>query len=129
MAEELAYALITPYSLAKSRTGGIIGRLISQADVSLVGVHMYAPSDKFVGEYLAISAKNKVPKPFKDAFRDYVNNNLRRENALEWGYTNRIMLLLFKGKNARSKVREVVGPPTAQTKGDTIGHLRRLCSA
>jgi hypothetical protein len=41
--EELAYALITPYSLHKSRTGGIIARLL-WANVSLVAARMYAPS-------------------------------------------------------------------------------------
>lgn len=116
----LAYALITPYSLAKSRTGGIIGRLISQADLEFIGARMYAPSDLFVDKYLAIQAKNRVPQPFKSAFHDYVDANLRRKVALEKGYTNRFMLLLFRGANARRKLRSVVGPPTAQTKGDTV---------
>ncbi len=37
MATELAYALITPYSLIKSRTGGIIGRMLSLTDLELIG--------------------------------------------------------------------------------------------
>ena len=45
MADELAYVMITPYSLHKSRTGGIIGRLVSLAKLDLVGIHVYAPSD------------------------------------------------------------------------------------
>ena len=35
MADELAYVMITPYSLHKSRTGGIIGRLVSLAKLDL----------------------------------------------------------------------------------------------
>lgn len=41
--QELAYALVTPYSLHKSRTGGIIARLM-WADVRMVAARMYAPS-------------------------------------------------------------------------------------
>ena len=48
MSNELAYVLITPYSLMKSRTGGIIGRLLSLGRLELVGARMYAPSDEFV---------------------------------------------------------------------------------
>ncbi len=51
MKDELAYVLITPYSLLKSRTGGIIGRLMSMADLTLVGARMYAPSDALVDAY------------------------------------------------------------------------------
>ena len=40
--EELAYALITPYSLHKSRTGGILARLL-WANVRLAAARMYAP--------------------------------------------------------------------------------------
>ncbi|MHC4591418.1 MAG: hypothetical protein ACYS8L_01840, partial [Planctomycetota bacterium] len=50
--EELAYALITPYSLHKSRTGGIIARLL-WANVKLVAARIYAPrpESRFLEEY------------------------------------------------------------------------------
>ena len=41
--EQLAYAIVTPYSMRKSRTGGIVGRLISRTGLDLVGGRMFAP--------------------------------------------------------------------------------------
>ena len=37
MAEQLAYVIITPYSLHKSRTGGILSRLLSRTGLELAG--------------------------------------------------------------------------------------------
>ena len=36
MAEELSYVIVTPYSIRKSRTGGILARLISRTGLDLV---------------------------------------------------------------------------------------------
>ena len=41
--EELSYAIITPYTMRKSRTGGIIARLISRTGLDLVAARMFAP--------------------------------------------------------------------------------------
>jgi nucleoside diphosphate kinase len=120
MSEQLAYALITPYSLRKSRTGGIIGRLVSQTKLELVDVRMYAPSDKFVDEYLKIVEKSKIKKPFKEGFYRYVDENFRRKGALEKGFTNRFMMLLFKGSNALKELRRVVGSPSTFHLGYTV---------
>ena len=35
MAEQLAYVIITPYSLHKSRTGGILSRLLARTGLEL----------------------------------------------------------------------------------------------
>jgi len=82
MATELAYAMITPYSLHKSRTGGIIGRLVSLAKLDLVGVHMFAPSDAWVDEYLGLLRKSDLGNPVRDAFIRYVDENLRRNHPM-----------------------------------------------
>ncbi len=50
MAEELSYVIVTPYSIRKSRTGGIIARLISRTGLDLVAARMYAPSARAGGE-------------------------------------------------------------------------------
>ena len=55
MKSQLAYALITPYSLFKSRTGGIIGRLLAHAKLELVGARMFVFSDAFVDAYEQLS--------------------------------------------------------------------------
>ena len=44
MAQQLAYVIITPYSLHKSRTGGILTRLITRTGCELVAARMFAPS-------------------------------------------------------------------------------------
>src|SRR4051812_32442628 len=51
MAQELAYVIITPYSLHKSRTGGILARLITRTGLELVGARMFAPSPELVSRY------------------------------------------------------------------------------
>ena len=108
MREELAYAMITPYTLHKSRTGGIIGRLLSLAQLQFVGVHMYAPSDGWVDEYLDILRRSDLENPTRAAFIQYVEENLRKENPL--GLSNRCMVLLFRGENAsKHLLDDVVG--------------------
>lgn len=120
MAQELAYALITPYSLAKSRTGGIIGRLISQADLDFVGARMFAPSDAFVDAYLELQKNARIEAPYREAFLEYVDQNFRAETAAQRGLTNRFMMLLFQGKGARKHLRSIVGSPTARPIGNTV---------
>jgi len=49
--EELSYVIATPYSMRKSRTGGIVGRLISRTGLDLVGGRMFAPSSELAKRY------------------------------------------------------------------------------
>jgi hypothetical protein len=49
--EQLAYAIVTPYSIRKSRTGGILGRLISRTGLDLVGGRMFAPGAVLTKRY------------------------------------------------------------------------------
>jgi len=120
MGDELAYALITPYNLLKSRTGGIIGRLMSMGDLTLVGARMYAPSDKMIDAYSAtIVEKEDIDPALKDAFVGYMNDYFRPKNKL--GIVNRTMFLLFRGPNAVEVIKEeVAGPITSDPRGDTI---------
>ena len=50
-AEELSYVIVTPYSMRKSRTGGILSRLISRTGLDLVGGRMFAPGEELVRRY------------------------------------------------------------------------------
>ena len=119
MAEELAYAMITPYSLHKSRTGGIIGRLLSLTRLDLVGVHIYAPGDAWVDRYLAILRKSDLGNPVREAFIQYVHEHLRRSNPQ--GLSNRCMMLLFRGENALNHLMDdVVGHAGPQVVGNTV---------
>jgi nucleoside diphosphate kinase len=119
MAKELTYVLITPYSLLKSRTGGVIGRLLSLCQLELVGARMYAPSDAFVDAYSKTIEDEDLPPSLKSVVRQYVNDNFRKNN--KFGISNRFMVLLFEGENAVNHLYEdVVGPISQDVKGNTI---------
>jgi len=119
MADSMAYAMITPYSLHKSRTGGIIGRLLSLSKLDLVGVHIYAPGDAWVDEYLDLLRRTDLANPVRHAFIKYVDENLRRNNPL--GLSNRCMMLLFRGENALNHLMDdVVGHASPRVTGHTV---------
>jgi nucleoside diphosphate kinase len=119
MATELAYAMITPYSLHKSRTGGIIGRLLSLSKLDLVGVHMYAPTNAWVDQYLDLLRRSDLDNPVRGQFIEYVDENLRKSNPM--GLSNRCMVLVFKGENALNHlVDDVVGHASPKVEGYTV---------
>lgn len=118
MKNELAYVLITPYSLIKSRTGGIIGRLLSLGNLELVGARMYAPSDEFVDRYCATIEAQDMEHHLKKAFINYINDYFRRDNR--FGISNRTMLMLFQGENAVRTLKEDVVGSVDHTRGDTV---------
>jgi len=118
MAEELAYVLITPYSLLKSRTGGILGRLLSRAQLEFAGARMYAPSDAFVDAYVEAIRDGGADAEQKEPLCQYVEDNFRP--ARRAGVSNRVMMLLFRGPNATQALNKVVGPVTTEPRGDTI---------
>jgi len=51
MSQQLAYVIVTPYSLYKSRTGGILSRLISRTGLDLAAMRMFAPGPDLVKHY------------------------------------------------------------------------------
>ena len=120
MNRQLTYILITPYSLLKSRTGGIIGRILALSrDVRFVGARMYAPSDDMVDRYLATLGAEEKPEAFLSALKSYVDSNLRQENP--FGISNRMMMLLFEGADAIQALRRnVVGDLSFDVTGDTV---------
>jgi len=128
MSEELAYAIITPYSLHKSRTGGIIARLISRSGVELVAARMFAPSAELVREYAAqiVSADDPQDRQVQELIRDYVLRNFQPEPKSQ--RRRRVMVLLFKGEDAVRRLRAVVGSFSPHRRGgetirDTYGDL------
>ncbi|MGC8990117.1 MAG: nucleoside-diphosphate kinase [Verrucomicrobiia bacterium] len=128
MSEELAYAIITPYSLHKSRTGGIIARLISRSGVELVAARMFAPSAELVSEYAeqVVSPDDPQEKRIQELIREYVIRNLGPEPKSQ--RRRRVMMLLFKGEDAVRKLRAVIGNFSPHRRGgetirDTYGDL------
>ncbi|MBM3846738.1 MAG: nucleoside-diphosphate kinase, partial [Verrucomicrobia bacterium] len=109
MAEQLAYAIITPYSLHKSRTGGILARLIARTRLELVGARMFAPSPELVKEYASaiVSANDPQDRSVQELLRDYIIQNFSPDPKT--GRRRRVMMLLFRGEDAVRTLRSVVG--------------------
>ena len=119
MSEELGYALITPYSLYKSRTGGIIGRLLANTKLEFVATRMYVFSDEFLDAYKKVLCTPGMDRAVERAWCDYIDHNLRQDNP--YGLLPRCMLLMFRGDNAVRHLKEdIIGSFTEQPVGDTI---------
>src|ERR1051325_3663469 len=109
MSQELAYVIVTPYSLYKSRTGGILSRLISRTGLDLVAARMFAPSAALAKEYseVVVSTNDPQDRRIQERIRDYILKNFSPDPKT--GRRRRVMVLLFKGDDAVRKVRSVVG--------------------
>lgn len=119
MSEEIAYALITPHSLYKSRTGGIVSRLLANAKLEFVAARMFVFSDEFLDAYKKVLCPAGMEPAVERAWHDYVDANLRQRNP--YGLLPRCMVLLFRGANAvRHLKEEVIGSFTERPVGDTI---------
>jgi nucleoside diphosphate kinase len=119
---ELAYALVTPYSLHKSRTGGILARLL-WANVELVAARMYAPhsGSPFLEEYcdaIYDPAERFVPLHYQKILIEYVVKNFGRPNAR--GISNRLTLLVFRGANAEREIADAAGHVSRHVQGDNV---------
>src|SRR5258708_2572691 len=128
MAQQLAYVIITPYSLGKSRTGGILSRLITRTGMELAGARMFAPSMELVNKYseAIISANDPQDRRIQELINNYILQNLAPDPKT--GRRRRVMVLLFKGDDAVRKTRSVVGNIGPDRRGgetirDTYGDL------
>ena len=128
MSEQLAYVIITPYSLHKSRTGGILSRLLSRTGLELAGARMFAPSAELVQKYCeaTISANDPQDRYIQELIYTYILQNLSPDPKT--GRRRRVMMLLFRGEDAVRKTRSVIGNITAERRGgetirDTYGDL------
>ena len=128
MSQQLAYVIITPYTLSKSRTGGILARLITRTGLELVGARMFAPSQELVKLYsqAIVSAADPQDRRIQELLRDYILANLSPDPKT--GRRRRVMMLLFQGDDAVRKVRSVIGNISTDRRGgetirDTYGDL------
>src|SRR3974390_2442281 len=128
MAQQLAYVIITPYSLHKSRTGGILTRLLSRTGLDLVAARMFAPSPELVKKYSdeTISANDPQDRRIQELIYNYIVQNFSADPKS--GRRRRVMMLLFRGDDAVRKTRSVVGNISADRRGgetirDTYGDL------
>src|SRR5437016_9223038 len=118
--EELAYVIVTPHSMRKSRTGGIVGRLISRTGLDLVGGRMFAPSAELTQSYADTIVTETDPRhrATQELIRDYVLKNFTGEKN---GQRPRVLFLIFRGPDAVEKIHRVVGHIVHErTSGETI---------
>jgi nucleoside diphosphate kinase len=128
MSQQLAYVIITPYSLFKSRTGGILSRLITRTGLELAATRMFAPSEELVKQYsqAIISQNDPQDRRVQELIHNYILQNLSPDPKT--GRRRRVMVLLFKGEDAVRKTRSVIGHINADRSGgetirDTYGDL------
>jgi len=126
MSQQLAYVIITPYTLSKSRTGGILARLITRTGLEMVGARMFSPSLELVKQYseAVVSANDPQDRRIQELIRDYILKDLSPDPKT--GRRRRVMMLLLKGDDAVRKVRSVIGNIGADRRGgetirDTYG--------
>ena len=100
----LSYVLVTPYTVAKSRTGGVLSRLLMRTDLELVGAQIFAPDQEFAEKY-AESLRERAPSNQLVLLADYIQKYLGPSG----GRPHRTLLLLFKGENPCEKLLTVCG--------------------
>jgi nucleoside diphosphate kinase len=118
--EELSYAIVTSHSMRKSRTGGIIARLISRSGLDLVGARMFAPSAELAKRYAdtIVTETDARHRATQELIRNYVLKNFT--GAVN-GQRPRVLFLVFHGPDAVEKIHNVVGHiVNERTSGETI---------
>jgi nucleoside diphosphate kinase len=121
--DELAYVLINPYTIYKSRTGGVISRLFTRTALDLVAARMFAPSRELVEQYAEVVISDKDPqnRKIQELIRQYILDNYSPDPKT--GQRRRVMMLVFRGEDAVRRVRQqAVGSfqPEKGTAGETI---------
>jgi nucleoside diphosphate kinase len=108
MAKELAFTLINPYTISKSRTGGVIGRITSRTGLDMVAARMFGPSPELVEQYAHLILESPdIPAEERHLLADYVRHNYGPDPVT--GRRRRVMMILFEGEDAVAKVRDAVG--------------------
>lgn len=121
MAEELSYVVITPYSLLKSRTGGIISRLIARTGLDLAAARMFAPGPELTQQHTESLnwAEDPEHRKIQELIRDYVLTQFAPDPKT--GRRRRVMMLVFRGEDAVRKTFSVVGHiAPGRSGGETI---------
>ncbi len=107
MEQSLSYVLVTPYTVAKSRTGGVLSRLLSRISLELVGAQMIAMDQTITEEYASIirSREKDEGANTSNLLSSYIEQNLGPTG----GVKHRSLLLLFKGEHPCEELAKVVG--------------------
>src|SRR3954454_904463 len=118
--EQLSYAIVSPYSMRKSRTGGIIARLISRTGLDLVAGRMFTPGQELVERYAEtiVTETDARHRATQELIRQYVLQNFTGEKN---GQRARALFLVLRGPDAVEKVHRAIGHIVHETtSGETI---------
>ena len=121
---ELSYVILTPYSIRKSRTGGILSRILSRSGLELAAARMFAPSRELVEEFAAALIPQGAKRhQTQELLRQYIVKNFPPDAE---SVRQRVLLLVLKGENAVLQTRAVTGHivqerPRGETIRDTYG--------
>jgi nucleoside diphosphate kinase len=107
MEKTLSYVIVTPYSVAKSRIGGVIARLLSQTDLEVVGAQIAAPDEDFVREYAASIRKQDAVNlnTAGELLASYIEQNMPPSE----GRKHRLLIIVFRGENPCRKLSDICG--------------------
>lgn len=115
MKTEIAYILINPYTLSKSRTGGVIGRLIRQTGLYIQAARMFGPSQELVDAYAAhLESDSGIEGNMNLLLANYVRRAYSPD--AHTGKRRRVLMLVMQGENAGERVRQAVGSIRKNTK-------------
>ena len=120
MARELAFVMINPHTLSKSRTGGVIARYLARTDLNLVAVRMVNPPQELADRYAKqVRESADGSQHVNHLIGDYIAEQYA-PNPLT-GLARRVMVLLFEGEDAVDKIWRVTGGATLrQDCGETV---------
>jgi len=120
MAQELAYAIITPYTIRKSRTGAVLARLFGMISAELVATQMIALDREMADRYAdsVMPGSDPEDEKLRAAIRTYIRENMGPSPD---GRRHRSLMLVFCGENAQDELSSVVGSLTISADtGETI---------
>ncbi|MDX9978551.1 MAG: nucleoside-diphosphate kinase [Lentisphaeria bacterium] len=129
MTQELAFVVVTPHTIRKSRTGAVVGRLLSLASSELVAARLFATSREVAERYAATirPSADPVDEAHRKLIREYILQNFSPDPD---GRRHRSLVLVFRGKSAYEDIKRIVGNVLAnsdsgETIRDTYGELIR----
>jgi len=119
MKRELAFVMVTPHTLAKSRTGGVLARYLARTDLNFVAARLFNPSSALIQEYAkSIRNSDGVPE-VNTLIADYILKSFPCNQ--QTGRPHRVLLLLFEGIDALAKIWRVTGPARVRAEcGETV---------
>ncbi len=105
----------------KSRTGGVISRLLSRTELELCGAQIFAPTAELAQRYAKSIGERPAVDRQEELIRDLLSDYVAKAFSPSGGRRHRVMMLLLRGENAIEKVNDVVG--TLHPELQAIEHL------